>query len=93
VSLELAARIGAAARGVPGVADLHGGLFGEIATYQPGERVIGVRLGDAAGEVHIVVDGLRPAHLVGEQVRAIAEKLADMPITVVVADIQWENTR
>lgn len=100
MSLELAARVGAAARRVPGVTDLHGGRYGEIATYQPGERVTGVRLGDSVGEVHIVVDGTRPAHVVGEEVRVIAEELAGMPITVVVADIeiadadaQWENSR
>ncbi|MFD4183444.1 hypothetical protein ACFWPB_20405, partial [Rhodococcus sp. NPDC058514] len=29
---------------VPGVAGLHGGMFGEVATYLPGRRVLGVAL-------------------------------------------------
>jgi len=90
--LELAAAVARAARRVDGVVDLHGGLYGEIATHQPGERILGVRLGDAAGEVHIVVSTRTPVNVVGERVRALAEEITGMPITVVVADLALEQT-
>jgi len=45
----------------PLVAGLHGGAFGEVATYLPGRRVVGVRVGDARVEIHVV--GRYPASM------------------------------
>lgn len=84
---DTAARIAAAVLGVDGVVALHGGQFGEVATYLPGERITGVRIGAAAAEVHIVTV-LQPGLVaLGEQVRSRAEKLAGVPVTVTIADI------
>lgn len=52
---DLADRVRSAILGVPGVVDLSGGIAGEIATYLPGRRVPGIRLGDGGAEVHVVV--------------------------------------
>lgn len=88
---ELAGRIAAAALDVDSVAGLHAGRFGEVATYLPGQRITGVRVGETI-EVHIVVDtALLPrataVTAIGDEVRARAEQLAGRPVTVVVADI------
>ena len=39
----------------PSVARLHGGQYGEIATYLPGRRITGVRVGERAVEVAVVL--------------------------------------
>lgn len=51
--LDPADVIASAVRSVPGVHDLHGGTFGEVATYLPGRRVQGVRLTDDGCELHV----------------------------------------
>jgi hypothetical protein len=56
-----AERVAALALRCAGVATLWPGTFGEIATYLPGRRVPGVRIGPGAAEIHVVaryrVDG------------------------------------
>ncbi|BBX10642.1 hypothetical protein [Mycolicibacterium aichiense] len=47
--------VASVARAVPGVADLHPGMFGEVGTYLPGRRVTGVRIRDDRVEVHITI--------------------------------------
>ena len=47
--------VAAAVRAVPGVADLHAGMFGEVGTYLPGRRVSGVRLGEADTDIHVSI--------------------------------------
>ncbi|WP_238419876.1 hypothetical protein [Gordonia sp. 'Campus'] len=83
----LAQRLATAALAVPGVSGLHSGVFGEVATYLPGERVSGVSLDDDAGAIHIVVDVSHDLHGVAAQVRDAAEEIAARPITVTIADI------
>ena len=46
--------VSAAALSCSQVARLSGGLAGEVATYLPGRRVAGIRIGDDEVEVHIV---------------------------------------
>ena len=79
--------IAAAALGVPGVIGLHGGQFGEVATYLPGERITGVVLTADSGEVHVVTDLSRNVRAVAEDVRAVAETIAGRPIVVTVEDV------
>ncbi|WP_312870565.1 hypothetical protein [Gordonia asplenii] len=94
-SAERAERIAHAVLSVLGVVRLDGGRFGEVATYLPGRRVTGVSLDDESGEVHIVVawpatDELaRSLDLLAtaENVRAVAQEIAGVPITVTVEDI------
>lgn len=88
---ETARQIAAAALAVPGVRGMHPGKFGEVATYVPGERVSGVRIGVGGGEVHIVTDLTRNLTSVAEEVRAAAETLAGVPFDVTVEDITVED--
>ncbi len=50
---ELADRVAAAVLTVRGVTGLHGGVFGETATYLPGRRVPGVRLTEDVTDIHL----------------------------------------
>ena len=72
---------------VPGVSSLHAGVFGEVATYLPGRRVNGVRLGDEACEVHVVLDWGTPVLQTADAVRIAVEHLIDGPVDVTVQDI------
>ncbi len=75
-------------RRVDGVADLSGGVTGEIATYLPGRRVPGVRISPDRVEVHLVVESRRPVHEVADAVRrALRPLVGSQPVDVVVADI------
>lgn len=84
---ELATQVAAAARAVPGVADLTGGPFGTVATYVAGGRVLGVTLSPERAEVSFI--GLLGHDLaaVAGQVRAAAADLTGLPVDVTVADV------
>ncbi|WP_205414098.1 hypothetical protein [Amycolatopsis thermalba] len=62
-------RIATAVQAQPTVADLHGGRFGEIATYLPHRRVRGIRI--RPGEITVGVIGRYPATAdrIGDDVR------------------------
>jgi hypothetical protein len=51
----LAERVAAAVTAHPAVAGLHGGVFGSVATYLPGRKLVGVRIGDGAEPVELAV--------------------------------------
>lgn len=87
VIAETARAVAAAALAIDGVHALYGGPFGEIATYAPGERISGVRIGTENGELHIVGVLNRNLRDVAEDARAAAEKLAGIPFVVTVADV------
>lgn len=80
-----------AATAVPGVTGLNSGRFGEVATYLPGRRVGGVKLGDHDGEVHIEVDLRRSVTDTADAVRVAVEKAAGRPMTVVVEDVSLDD--
>ncbi|BBG05278.1 MULTISPECIES: hypothetical protein [Pseudonocardia] len=88
-------RIAVATLSCPAVARLHGGRFGEVATYLPGRRIGGVRLrstpdGDAV-EIHVV--GRYPATVaeVAGQVRAVLKPIVGSArVDVVVGDYAGE---
>ena len=84
---ELADLVAAATRSVPGVSDLHAGAFGEVATYLPGRRVTGVRMGDAITEVHVVVDMGTPVLATAAAVRAAVHPLVGTEVQVYVEDV------
>ena len=77
----------AAVRAVPGVAELHGGLFGEAATYLPGRRVAGVRIIDGTAEVHLSVRYGSSVHAVAGAVRRAVLGLVGGPVDVIVEDV------
>ncbi|GAA0228704.1 Asp23/Gls24 family envelope stress response protein [Cryptosporangium japonicum] len=87
VDATLADTIAALAIGVPGVSRLHGGLFGEVATYLPGRRVAGVTVHDEDVEVHVVLDASAPIRATAERVHAALATAVDLPVRVVVEDI------
>lgn len=89
VTAELADRIAVAVDAVPGVAGRDGGTAGEVATYLPGRRVTGVRIGRYDRiEVHIVVAYGAEVFAVAEAVRTVVAGLIGAePVDVVVADI------
>ena len=51
----LAERVAAAVRAHPAVAGLHGGIFGSVATYLPGRKLVGVRIGEGDEPVELAV--------------------------------------
>lgn len=82
-----AAQIAAATLAVPGVADLHGGAFGEVATYLPGDRVVGVTVGDADARVHITVYSDQDVRAVAAAVRRVVEAATGLKAVVTVEDV------
>lgn len=84
----LAEAVSAAVLSVPDVHDLHGGAFGEVATYLPGRRVPGVRLTDDGVELHVVTRGANPLTVTVEQVRDAVRPLVSGRIDVTVEDVE-----
>jgi uncharacterized alkaline shock family protein YloU len=84
---ELADLVAAATVSVPGVAGLHTGSFGEVATYLPGRRVNGVRLREDVTEVHVTLVYGTPVLDTAERVRAAVTPLVTTPVEVSVEDI------
>lgn len=90
----IADTIAAVVRTCPAVAGLHGGRYGEIATYLPGHAVVGVRVSDADVDVHVV--GRYPASIteISRQVRAaVGTVVADRPVSVTVEDLDAPEPR
>jgi hypothetical protein len=74
-------------RGCPGVEDLHGG-FPEVATYLPGRRVLGVRVGDRAVEVQVRAAWGIPIPQIGAGIQAAVVPLAGgRAVDVMIADL------
>jgi hypothetical protein len=81
--------VAAAALGCPLIAGLAGGRLGEIATYLPGRRVVGVRELDGTVEVHVAARWGPPLPEVADVVRsAVAPYAAGQPVAVFVDDIE-----
>ena len=81
-----------AVAGGHGVARLGGGVV-DVATYLPGDRVVGVRVRDAGTgeesiEVHVVVDYGPPLPALADDIRtAVTRVLPGRPVDVVVNDV------
>ena len=86
-ALEPADRVAAVVRAVPGVADLHPGMFGEVGTYLPGRRVPGVRLADTGTDVHVTVYFDSPVRDVATQIRRAVAAAVGGPVNVTVEDV------
>ena len=87
VVVEPADLVAAAVLAVPGVAGLHPGRFGEVATYLPGRRVTGVKLGTDVVEVHVVATSASPLLAVAQQIHAAVSAVVDAPVQVFVEDL------
>lgn len=80
--------IATAVQTVPVVAGLHGGAFGEVATYLPRRAVTGVRITEEAVAVHVTGCYPTPIEQIAVAVRtATAPYTAGLPVTVVVEDL------
>lgn len=88
-SAEPADSIALAVLACPGVAALSGGLVGEVATYLPGRRVMGVRVRDTGVTVAVVARWTTtvPA-LVGQVRLAVSTARPGLPVDVSVDDIE-----
>ncbi|MGH9265214.1 MAG: hypothetical protein ACRD1D_11035 [Acidimicrobiales bacterium] len=81
--------VAAAALGCPLIAGLTGGRFGEVATYLPGRRIVGVREVEGTIEVHVVARWGRPLPEVADVVRAaVAAHAGAQPVAVFIDDIE-----
>jgi hypothetical protein len=86
----LAERVADAVTAHPAVARLHGGFFGDVATYLPGHRLIGVRIAEpgAPVELGVVLHLDRP---IPDVVRSLRQQVSLLcggaPVDIVVADV------
>ncbi len=72
---------------VDGVAGLHGGMFGEAATYLPGRRIAGVRSNEDGTEVHVTLEFGVAVRETADAVRRTVAAMVDGPVHVTVEDI------
>jgi hypothetical protein len=72
---------------VPGVVGLHAGRFGEVATYLPGRRVSGIKLGDETVEIHVVVAAHAPIRATAQLIHAAVATLVATPVHVYIEDV------
>jgi hypothetical protein len=72
---------------VPDVVRLHAGRFGEVATYLPGRRVTGIKVGDDTVEVHVVVAARTPIPETAQLIHAAVATLVATPVHVYVEDV------
>ncbi len=86
-ALSRADLIRAAVLGVPGVVDLSGGAFGEVATYLPGRTVRGVRERDDGVHVHVVLATGAQIPAVAGAVHVAVGALTGGPVHVHVEDL------
>ncbi len=84
---ELADAVVFAVTAVPGVAGMHSGRFGEVATYLPGRRVSGVRVRSELVEVHVTVQWGFDLLPTADAIRTVAELVAARPVDVVIQDV------
>ncbi len=85
--------VAAAVRGVPGVADLHAGMFGEVGTYLPGRRIPGVRLGEADTDIHLSIVFGAPVRETAQAVRRAVAPLVVGPVHVSIEDVLPADAR
>jgi hypothetical protein len=86
----LAERVAATVTAHPAVARLDGGMFGSVATYLPGRRLVGVRIGRGTEpvELGIVVRlASRIPDVVAELRREVAALCGGAAVDITVADV------
>ncbi|MEV4258730.1 hypothetical protein AB0J52_36695 [Spirillospora sp. NPDC049652] len=88
---DLAERVAAAVTALPDVAGLSTGRSAMLVTYRVGTPVTGVAVRDDAVEIGVVARYGRPLERIADEVRAVAEPLADeRRVDVLIADITDE---
>lgn len=92
----LAEQVAAAVCAHPAVARLHGGTFGDVATYLPGRRLIGVRLGTDGEPVAlgVVLNLDRPIPGVVRSLRRLVSGMCGgAAVDITVADVVVADER
>ncbi|MCW2718676.1 MAG: hypothetical protein QOG20_4101 [Pseudonocardiales bacterium] len=88
--VPLAEQVAAVVTAHPAVAGLHGGIYGAVATYLPGRRLTGVRIGEGDEPVEVAVV-LRLGHPIPGVVSALRREVSAMcggaAVDITVADI------
>jgi uncharacterized alkaline shock family protein YloU len=84
---EDADRIAAVVAAVEGVAGLHAGMFGEVATYLPGRRVSGVRIGQDRIDVHVSLNLTAPIRDTATAIQRAVAAITALPVDVTVEDL------
>jgi uncharacterized alkaline shock family protein YloU len=87
LSEDDAERIAAVVTGVPGVAALHGGMFGEVATYLPGRRVTGIRISNERVDVHVSLTLNAPVRDTATAIQRAVAAITDLPVDVTIEDL------
>lgn len=87
LSEDDADRIAAVVTDVAGVAALHGGMFGEVATYLPGRRVSGVRISNDRVDVHVSLVLDAPIRDTATAIQRAVAAIVDLPVDVTIEDI------
>jgi hypothetical protein len=72
---------------VPGVVRLEGGVLGEVATYLPGRKVTGVRIGPDGTDLHLVADQDADVRDVAERVHRQVAGFVPGPVHVYIDDV------
>ncbi len=77
-------------RAHPAVVSLSGGPYATVATYLPGERLLGVKIGAAGEPVEIAVvlrlTGPLP-RIVAELRRLVSARCGGAPVDIIVTDV------
>lgn len=89
--IDLADTVASITLSVAGVSALHPGEFGEIATYLPGRRVVGIRIDADVCEIHISVEYPSDVHAVARGVRDAVGPHVSVPIVVTVEDVTTQS--
>lgn len=84
--------VAAAVLACPLVVSLSGGRAGEVASYLPGRRVTGVRIGDGTVTVHVVAAYGPTCEQVATQVRqAVHRVVGGLPVVVGIDDLDLDR--
>ncbi|MES9515205.1 hypothetical protein ACIQYW_08015 [Rhodococcus erythropolis] len=87
MSSEIADTIAEAVTRVPGVASLHAGMFGEVGTYLPGRRVVGVRVTESSTDIHVCIFVDAAVRDTALRIREAVSGLVAGPVNVTVEDV------
>lgn len=88
---DLADHVAAAVLAIPGVVDMHGGMFGEVATYLPGRRVLGVQIRDRECQVHVALRSSADIRGTADVIRTIVRPMVGRPVHVTIQDLVDEG--
>lgn len=82
-----AEQIATAVAAAPEVAGLHGGAFGEVATYLPGRRIPGIRITDTLVAVHVTARWPLRLDALATAVRTAVATVTTRPVAITVEDL------